>query len=113
MAGAVFGQPQFGQNQPGFVRQGQQLIREGKLDEALQLYRSNLAATPDSLPGNTAAGILLDLMGRGDEARTYFQKAIDFAGSPAVKANAQRAMAMSWAFSGNCRQTVKYEQMVF
>ena len=29
------------------------------------------------------------------------------------KANAERAMAMSWAFSGNCRQTVNYEQMVF
>jgi len=30
----------------------------------------------------------------------------------ADKANSQRAMAMSWAFSGNCEETVKYEQMV-
>ena len=114
LAGLVFAQPpQFGRNQPEFVRQGQQLIREGKLDEALSLYRSNLKTTPDSLPANIAAGTLLDLMGKGDDARQHFQKAIDAAPDAMAKANAERAMAMSWAFSGNCRQTVKYEQMVF
>ena len=55
--------------------------------------------------------MVLDLIGRGEEARPYFQKAIDAAPDPLSKANAQRAMAMSWAFSGDCRQTVKYEQM--
>ena len=50
-------------------------------------------------------GTQLDLQGKGDEARAVFQKAIDSAPTPAAKANAQRAMAMSWAFDGNCKKT--------
>jgi FKBP-type peptidyl-prolyl cis-trans isomerase/uncharacterized damage-inducible protein DinB len=57
-------------------------------------------------------GVQLDLEGKGAEARVAFQKAIDEAGTPAAKANAQRAMAMSWAFEGNCKKTGEYEQMV-
>jgi tetratricopeptide (TPR) repeat protein len=97
---------------PAFVQQGQQLSREGRLDEALALYRTVLKTVPDSLPAHNAAGTVLDLMGKGDEARVHFQKAIDAAPDALAKAGAQRAMAMSWAFSGNCQQTVKYEQMV-
>jgi len=54
----------------------------------------------------------LDLEGKGADAREIFQKAIDSAATPAAKANAQRAMAMSWAFEGNCAKTGEYEQMV-
>jgi tetratricopeptide (TPR) repeat protein len=110
LGGAAFGQ--FGGNQPDFVRQGQSLAREGKPEEALALYETVLKANPDSLPAHNAAGTLLDLMGRGGEARTHFQKAIDLAATPQAKANAQRAMAMSWGFSGNCKETVRYEAMV-
>ena len=35
--------------QPEFVKQGQQLIREGKPDEALARYRKTLQTTPDSV----------------------------------------------------------------
>ena len=113
LAGAASAQPpQFGGNQPDFVRRGQQLLREGKPDQALSLYETALKANPDSLPAHNAAGTLLDLVGKGDEARKHFQKAIDLAPNDAAKANAQRAMAMSWAFSGNCKETVRYEQMV-
>jgi tetratricopeptide (TPR) repeat protein len=93
------------------MRQAQQLLREGKLDDALGVYRKELAAHPDSVPANNAAGTVLDLMGQGAEARKYFQKAIDSAPDAAAKANAQRQMAMSYAFEGDCRNTVKYEQM--
>jgi len=113
LAGAAPAQPpQFGGNQPDFVRQGQRLMREGKPEEALSLYQTVLKANPDSVPAHNAAGILLDLMGKGEDAREHFQKAIDLAPGAAAKANAQRAMAMSWGFSGNCKETVKYEQMV-
>ncbi|HMD70089.1 MAG TPA: hypothetical protein VKF41_02030 [Bryobacteraceae bacterium] len=61
--------------------------------------------------GNSEA-IQLDLDGKGAEARVLFQKDIDSASNPAAKANAQRAMAMSWAFEGNCSKTGEYEQMV-
>ena len=54
----------------------------------------------------------LDLEGKGAEARQLFQKAIDSASSPQERANAERAMAMSWAFEGNCRKTAEYEQKV-
>lgn len=104
--------PQFGGNQPDFIRQGQQLLREGKPDQALSLFETALKANPDSLPAHNAAGVLLDLTGKGEDARKHFQKAIDLAPNAAAKANAQRAMAMSWAFSGNCKETVRYEEMV-
>jgi tetratricopeptide (TPR) repeat protein len=99
--------------QPEFIKQGQQLMREGKLDDALALYRETLQASPASVPANIAAGSVLDLKGQGEEARRYFQKAIEVADTPEHKAMAQRAMAMSYAFEGNCKKTVEYEQQVF
>jgi tetratricopeptide (TPR) repeat protein len=54
----------------------------------------------------------LDLEGKGAEARELFQKAIDTANTPSAKANAERAMAMSWAFDGNCAKTGDFEQKV-
>jgi tetratricopeptide (TPR) repeat protein len=57
-------------------------------------------------------GVQLDLEGKGAEARAAFQKEIDTASTPAGKANAERAMAMSWAFEGDCRKTAEYEDRV-
>ena len=101
------------QEQPEFVKQGQQLMREGKLDAALALYRQTLQISPNSLPANLAAGSVLDLMERGEEARQYFVKAIQVADTPEHKAMAQRATAISYAFEGNCKKTIQYEQQVF
>jgi tetratricopeptide (TPR) repeat protein len=99
--------------QPEFIKQGQQLMREGKLEEALALYRQTLQSSPLSLAANIAAGNVLDLLGRGDEARKYFQKAIDIANTPEHKASANRAMGMSYAFEGSCKKAFEYEQKVF
>ncbi|MGA9967010.1 MAG: tetratricopeptide repeat protein [Terriglobales bacterium] len=88
-------------------------MREGKPGEALALYRQTLQTSPNSVPANIAAGSVLDLMGNGEEARKYFTKAIDVADTPEGKASAKRAMAMSYAFDGNCKKTVKNEQQVF
>jgi tetratricopeptide (TPR) repeat protein len=99
--------------QPEFIKQGQQLVREGKLEEALALYGKTLQSSPDSLPANIAAGDVLDLMGKGEEARKYFQKAIGVAEKPEQKASAERAIAMSFAFEGNCKKTVEYEEKAF
>jgi tetratricopeptide (TPR) repeat protein len=96
--------------QPEFIKQGQQLMRAGKLEEALALYRQALQSSPLSLPANAAAGSVLDSMGRGEEARKYFQKAIDIADTAENKAVAQRSMAMSYAFESNCKKTAEYEQ---
>jgi hypothetical protein len=43
----------------------------------------------------------------------YFTKAIDVADTPEGTASAKRAMAMSYAFEGNCNTTIEYEQQVF
>jgi len=104
---------QRGGPQPEYARQAQQSIRQGKLDEALDIYRKELATNPNSQDANRGAGLVLDLMGKGAEARPYYQKAIDAAPDAARKAAAERDMAMSYAFSGDCRNTVKFEQMVF
>jgi len=101
------------QQQSEFIWQGQQLMREGKLDDALALYRKTLQTSPNSVPANIAAGSVLDLKGQGEEARKCFQKAIEVADTPEHKAMAQRAMAMSYAFEGNCGKTVEYEKQVF
>ncbi len=53
----------------------------------------------------------LDTQGRTTEARAWFQRLIDSASTPAAKAAAQRAMAMSYAFDGDCANTVRYEEM--
>lgn len=94
------------------MRQAQQLARDGKLDDALALYQKELGANTNSMQANNQAGAVLDLMGKGADARKYFQKAIDAVPDGQARANAQRAMAMSYAFEGDCRNTVKFEQMV-
>jgi tetratricopeptide (TPR) repeat protein len=55
------------------------------------------------------AGVALDLAGRGAEARKYFASAIHLAAQPAAKLDAQRAMAISYAFEGDCRGAEKYD----
>ena len=109
----LFAQAPGQRQQPEFIKQGQQFMREGKLDEALALYRETLKSSPDSLLANIAAGDVLDLMGKGEEARKYFHKAIDVAEKPEQKASANRAMAMSYAFEGSCKKTLEFEQKVF
>ena len=90
------------------LRQATQAMREGRTADALTLVREEVKANPTS----TAAASLLDTLGASTEARVVFQRAIDAATDPAAKAQAQRAMAMSYAFSGDCNNAVKLEQMV-
>lgn len=54
----------------------------------------------------------LDRDGATAQARVTFQALIDSAATPAARAAAQRAMAMSYAFDGDCPNTMKYEELV-
>lgn len=56
--------------------------------------------------------VQLDLAGDYAGARALLQKEIEGAATPQAKANAQRAMAMSYAFERNCAKTVEYEEKV-
>lgn len=96
---------------PEFVRRGQELVRAGKLDEALAHYQAELKTSPNSVAANNGAGVVLDLLGRTNEARAYFNRAIDLAETPGAKANARRALAMSYAFDNDCANTAKYSEM--
>jgi tetratricopeptide (TPR) repeat protein len=54
----------------------------------------------------------LDTDGRHQESRAIFQALIDNAPTPAERAGAQRRMALSHAYDGNCARAIEYEEMV-
>jgi len=68
------------------------------------------APTPQA--DSTRSAARLDVDGKHGEARAIFQKLIDGAATPEARAAAQRRMAISYAFEGNCAETVRYEEMV-
>jgi tetratricopeptide (TPR) repeat protein len=68
------------------------------------------ARTPRSDSLRTAAR--LDTEGFTADARKIFQALVDNAPDPASKAAAQRAMAMSYAFDGDCVNAVNLEEQV-
>lgn len=123
-AGPAFGQapttPQSqAQTQPPappadpLVREGQQLLRSGQHEQALAQFKKAIAEKPDSFAAHLQSGIVLDLMGRYNEARQSIQKAIDLAPTPENKVSATRAMAMSYAFERNCAGATKYEAPLY
>ncbi|MCG6954407.1 MAG: tetratricopeptide repeat protein [Gemmatimonadetes bacterium] len=63
-------------------------------------------------PGPLRDAAQLDSQGKTTEARTIYQSVLDTVSDPAAKAAVQRSMAMSYAFDGDCANTLKYEQMV-
>lgn len=95
------------------VREGQQLVRNGQYEAALEQFRKAIAATPNSFAAHLQSGIVLDLMGRYAEARQFIQKAIDRAPTPENGVSARRAMAMSYAFERDCAGATKYEAPLY
>jgi len=67
---------------------------------------------PSPRGDSTRMASRLDVDGKTREARAIFQRLIDGAPDPAARAASQRAMAMSYAFDGDCAKAVKYEEMV-
>jgi tetratricopeptide (TPR) repeat protein len=76
----------------------------------LALFATAALAQPNQALRNATD---LDLEGKYAEARAAFEQAIQSAETPQAKAAGQRGLAISYAFEGNCAQTVKYEQLVF
>ena len=83
---------------------------------SLLLASLSVASVPAAAQGGASGPIQeagrLDTQGATKEARALFQSVIDSATMPAARAAAQRAMAMSYAFDGECASTVKYEELV-
>jgi tetratricopeptide (TPR) repeat protein len=97
----------------GSIAEGPQLIREGRLDEALDLYRQGVEAVPKSVTANNGAGVVLDLLGRYAEARKYFSQAVKAAGTPLERAHQQRATATSYAFARDCKGAEQSERSAY
>jgi tetratricopeptide (TPR) repeat protein len=92
---------------------GPQLVRQGKLAEALAVFRQDVEAEPKSVAANNGAGVVLDLMGRYPEARQYFTQAIKVASTPLDKVAALRAMAVAWGFVGDCKNAEQYDSAAY
>jgi Flp pilus assembly protein TadD len=94
------------------IKQGQQQLREGQHEAALKTF----IAAAEKAPATTAtrstahlqAGVVLDLLGRYDEARKRLAQAIDDAPSNTERDRAVRAMAMSYGFERNCEGAARY-----
>jgi len=100
-------------NAPGFIREGQKLVRAGQLEDALRLYQAEIEKGPANTVALNAAGVVLDLLGRTAEARQHFQKSIDAAPDEQARAVAWRQMAMSWAFDNDCANSARYGRMLY
>ena len=87
--------------------------QEPQLEKALAGYARAVAADPKSEAANNGAGMVLDFLGRYAEAHKYFAQAIKAAPTPLAKAQAQRAMAISYAFAGDCRGAEKYDSAAY
>jgi tetratricopeptide (TPR) repeat protein len=92
---------------------GPELIREGKLAEALDGYRRAAEASPKSVAANNGAGVVLDFLGSYAEARVYFSRAIQAAKTPLEKAQAERALAVSYGFARDCRGVEKADRSAY
>ena len=97
----------------GPIAAGPQLIREGRLDEAMEVYRRGVEAAPKSVAANNGAGVVLDLLGRYAEARRYFNQAVKAAPNPLERALAQRALAISYGFARDCRGAEKSDREAY
>ncbi|HMA39675.1 MAG TPA: hypothetical protein VKP10_06325 [Gemmatimonadales bacterium] len=82
------------------------------LSAVLYPLRTNAQQDTAAVRALMQRGAQLDRDGATAQARVTFQALIDSAATPAARAAAQRAMAMSYAFDGDCANTMKYEEMV-
>jgi tetratricopeptide (TPR) repeat protein len=94
------------------VQQGEKLSQAGKQDEALALFTRALDKSPDLYEAHLAMGEALDLKGDYAAAREHFTKAIE-AAPAASKAQALRAMGVSYAFENNPYKAAEPEMQVF
>ena len=72
--------------------------------------RGRGASTPRS--DSLRSAQRLDTEGKHQESRAIFQALIDNAPTPAEKAAAQRRLAMSYAYDGNCAKSIELEEQV-
>jgi tetratricopeptide (TPR) repeat protein len=95
------------------IKQGQERVRQGDLPGGLAIFERAAAVPATAYQGHLQAGVVLDLLGRYEEARAHITKAVAAAASAEEKARAQRTMAMSYAFEGNCEGAERHQGPLF
>jgi tetratricopeptide (TPR) repeat protein len=83
------------------------------LEEDLASARAQIEKSPKLPEPYKLAGMTLDLMGRFPEARASFTRLIDLSKFGEPKAAAYRVMAISYAFSGDCKGAETWESLAF
>ncbi|MGB7059597.1 MAG: tetratricopeptide repeat protein, partial [Geitlerinemataceae cyanobacterium] len=63
------------ENEVDYIKRGNQLIREGKVEEAIEAYRYAVELDPDLYWSNYCLGKALSQQGRLEEANDWFGKA--------------------------------------
>lgn len=94
------------------IKEADRLVTEGKLADALAVYRKALAADPKLVQAHLGVGRTLDLTGQYAEARRHFATAIEVA-PPDVRPQALNAMAVSYAFESKATEAASYYEKVF
>ena len=94
------------------VKQGEQLAKDGKPDEAQALFERAVEVNPNLYQAQLFMGVALDLQGKYDEARKHLAKAIELA-SQEQTVQALRVMAVSYAFQRNTAKASEYEKRAF
>ena len=90
------------------VKQGRKLHSEGKIDEAIELYRKAMAVDPQYYDVQVAIGSALDIRGQYDEAQKAFQLAAGLA-DPSQLSGVLRSLAISYAFECKTGEVEKFE----
>jgi tetratricopeptide (TPR) repeat protein len=79
---------------------------------AAALVAQQQRGTPSPRADSLRQAQRLDADGDHAQARAIFQQLIDHAPDPAAKAAAQRRLAMSYGYDGNCARTIALEEQV-
>jgi tetratricopeptide (TPR) repeat protein len=109
---AASGEPKQPTNPIELVNQGRKATNDGKLDDAIALFRKAEQAAPELAQAYRGEGIALDLEAKYDEARRELAKAIELS-PPELKDAALRTMAISYAFTRQGDEAAKYAQQAF
>ena len=111
VAAPAFAQPPAApaQSLPALVTESQKLLRDGHLDDAMASAKKAVATLPDSAPAHLQLGIVLDITGHYAEAREHLTMARDKSAAPQDATRASRAIAVSYAFEGNCAGATSVE----
>jgi len=92
--------------------QARRLTTNGRLDEAVSMFQSALAADPELFEAHLGLGIALDLQGRYGDAREHLRRALGRA-PESGRGTALSALAVSYAFESKTDDAASFYRQLF